>query len=416
MLQLEEAVSRVLGEITPTGVETIPLSEALQRVVAESVISPMDVPPWDNSAMDGYAIHAADTRDTEVSLPVNEVIAAGGVGSMVVRPGTATAIMTGAPIPKGADSISILERTNGAHTGQVCIRGRSNVGDNIRRKGQDIAKGSVVIEKGERLTPARLGLLASLGMTQVAVRRQPHVAILSTGDELVQPGTPLGPGQIYSSNNICLSGLVKEMGAIPRDFGFSRDNKAELKAKIEACFTCDVVVTTGGVSVGAFDFVKEMFVDLGISMEFWKVRMKPGKPLAFGMATVGTRRIPIFGLPGNPVSCMVNCYQFVRPWVLTSMGANRAFLPVVSAMTAHAFRQRKGREQLIRVRVYRDNGQLICRSTGTQSSGVLTSMAQANGFLLMSSETEEIAEQTSVFVQIIDATFLEQDAPRYAWV
>ena len=409
-------MAQVMSDITVMDVERVPLVDAHSRVVAAPIVSPMDVPPWDNSAMDGYAVRAADTHEDGVFLAVNERIGAGGVGTMAVTSGTATAIMTGAPMPEGADSVSILERTDGAQSGQVHIRGRSQSGDNIRRKGQDIQRDSVVVDEGMRLTPARLGLLASLGMTHVSVRRRPTVAILSTGDELVSAGQPLGPGQIYSSNNICLAGLVREMGALPRDFGFSADNKAELKAKIEACFSCDVVITTGGVSVGAFDFVKDMFAELGIAMSFWKVRMKPGKPLAFGMAEFGGRRIPLFGLPGNPVSCMVNCYQFVRPWVLTSMGVTAPYLPVVTAVAAHEFRQRKGREQLIRVTLYQDKGRLMCASTGTQSSGVLTSMAHADGFLLMSSETDVISEQTEVSVQVIRSEYLDQSVPRYPWV
>ena len=195
------------------------------------------------------------------------------------------------------------------------------------------------------------------------------------------PGMPLAPGQIYSSNNVALAGLVREAGGIPRDMGVAPDDLDELVARLQACLMCDIVLSTGGVSVGSFDLVKEAYVQLGLEMDFWKVRMKPGKPLAFGCLEISGRSVPFFGLPGNPVSCMVNFLQYVRPWMLRCVGQPRPFLPVISAVAAEAFTQRPGREQLVRVVLEPSEGGWRCRPTGSQSSGVLQSMALAHGFL-----------------------------------
>ena len=237
--------------------------------------------------------------------------------------GTAIGIMTGAPVPEGADAVVMVENTNGATEGEVEVRGVATAGQHIRRRGEDVQEGAEVLGKGMVMTPARVGVASSLGHTHLSVRRRPVLAILTTGDEVVQPGTPLKPGQIWSSNAASLAGLALEAGAVPLDLGNAPDSLEATQAALQRGLRdADLVVTTGGVSVGQYDFVRDAVAAVGGGLEFWKVRMKPGKPLAFGQAGA----VPLFGLPGNPVSCMVNFLQFVRPWIRMSLGDPAPFL------------------------------------------------------------------------------------------
>ena len=327
---------------------------------------------------------------------------------MPQRRGTATAIMTGAPMPAGADAVVIVEHTNGSKEGIVKISRRAMAGEHIRQVGEDVQKGAVVLEAGDRLGPAQVGLVASLGFDAVEVVCRPQVAILSTGDEVVAPGGELGPGQIYSSNNHSLVGLVLETGCVPLDMGIARDNLQELTDILKRCLAADVVLTTGGVSVGAYDFVKEAFARIGAEMGFWKVRLKPGKPLALGKVVQNGRTTLLFGLPGNPVSCMVNYLEFVRPWLLQSMGVKKPFLPIVDALCDDDLSLRPGRWKALRVTLNERNGKYHCRSTGTQSSGVLTSMARAQGLLLVEPDVSSVRAGSSVRVQLLSTSFLER--------
>jgi molybdopterin molybdotransferase len=355
-------------------------------------------------------VRAVDTPDGEVALRINEVVGAGGWPAHRVEPGTATAIMTGAPVPDGADAIVMVEDTDGAREGIVHVRRRARPGQHVRRRGEDVRTGDVVLRGGERLTPGRLGLAASLGLVSVPVVRRPVVAILSTGDEVVPPGQPLRPGQIYSSNNAALVGLARDLGCVPRDQGIARDAPDALVAALrEAASGADAVVTTGGVSVGAFDFVKDAFVALGGSIDFWKVSMKPGKPLAFGRVTIDRATVPLFGLPGNPVSCMVNFHEFVRPWLLRAQGLAEPFLPVIEALVAEPLREAPGRTTLVRVTLsLGEGGGLVCRPTGSQSSGVLGSMARAHGFAVLSADRSVVAVGERVTVQVVDWSFADR--------
>ena len=407
MLTVDDAQSRILRTVQRMDEEVVPLEAAYGRVLAREICSPLDVPPWDNSAMDGYAVHASDTSSAGVRLRINETIGAGDVGTVVVASGTASAIMTGAPMPEGADAVVMVEWTDAARSGEVHITGVAAPGLNIRRRGGDVTRGEVVLRAGQTLTPGQVGLLASLGMPTVAVRRRPVVALLSTGDEVVPPGEPLGPGQIYASNSFALAGLVREAGGIPRDMGNAPDALAGLTAKLEACLDADIVVTTGGVSVGVYDYVKEAYAALGAHMDFWKVKMKPGKPLAFGRLDRGGREVPLFGLPGNPVSCMVNFLEFVRPYLRTALGDPAPFLPVVDAVAGEDFRGRPGRLRLIRVRLAVMDGRWVATSTGTQSSGALQSMARAHGLMSLPEDAEAPRAGAAVRVQLLDAGFLD---------
>lgn len=416
MLTVEEALRRILAEVPRMGVERVALADAHGRVLAADLRSEVDVPPWDNSAMDGYAVRAADTTDGEVALRLLETVGAGAVGTARVEAGTATAIMTGAPLPPGADAVVPVEDTDGAREGVVRIRGRAAARQHVRDQGEDVRRGEVVLDAGARLGPAAVGLASSLGNSGVDVRRRPVVAVLSTGDEVVAPGQPLGPGQIWSSNNASLCGLVVEAGGLPLDLGNVVDRLDDtVAALVRAIEQADVVVTTGGVSVGHYDVVKDAFARVGAGIDFWKVRMKPGKPLAFGRIGQGDRTVPLFGLPGNPVSCMVNFLEFVRPWLRTALGDPRPFLPVVEAVLADDVRDGPGRARLLRVRIEQGPEGLVARSTGSQSSGVLTSMARGHGLMLIGVDAPAPRAGDRVRVQLYDRWFQDRAEPGYGW-
>lgn len=416
MLTVEQAQARILAEVPRFGAEAVALADAYGRVLAEDVVSPLDVPPWDNSAMDGYAVRAADTTGGEVALRLVQVVGAGAVSAAPLGPGQAIGVMTGAPIPEGADAVVIVEDSDGARAGEVRVRGLARPGQHVRRRGEDVRRGEVVLRAGARLTPAAVGLCSALGRTEVQVTRRPVVAVLSTGDEVVAAGQPLGPGQIWSSNSAALCGLVLEAGALPLDLGNVPDDlQATVEALRRAVASADVLVTTGGVSVGFFDLVKEAYAGVGAGIDFWKVKMKPGKPLAFGRVDAGGRRVPLFGLPGNPVSCMVNFLQFVRPWLRTALGDPRPFLPVLDAVAGDDFSDGPGRARLIRVRLERGAGGFVARPTGSQSSGVLSSMARAHGLLLVGIEAPAPRAGEPVRVQLLDASFLDGATADYGW-
>ena len=383
-------------------------------MLGADVISPIDVPAWDNSAMDGYAVRAADTGDG-VQLRINETVGAGHVATMPVTPGTATAIMTGAPIPDGADAVVVVEDTDGAREGDVTLHIEARLRQHIRPQGDDVQRGQVVLTRGQTLHPAAVAMAASVGSARLRVARAPKVAVLTTGDELVAPGRPLPPGAIYSSNDVAIAGLVREAGAVPDVRASAEDDPAALEAALEACLEADVVVSTGGVSVGVYDHVKEVFGRLGIQMDFWKVQMKPGKPLAFGTARRGDRVVPVFGLPGNPVSCMVNFYQFVRPWIRASMGDPTPYLPVVPAVAGEDIQSRPGRARLVRVVLEERAGTWVARRTGSQSSGVLTSMVRAHGLLLIASDARGPRSGEACRVQVLRSSFLSGATPGYGW-
>jgi molybdopterin molybdotransferase len=416
MLEIEEALKRVLAEVRPMPTEVVPLAEAHGRMLADDVRAQVDVPPWDNSAMDGYAVRAQDTAEGEVVLRLLETVGAGSVARAEVGPGTAMAIMTGAPLPAGADSVVMLERSDRSLQGSVRLQGKAAPGAHVRRRGEDVRAGETVLTAGSRLSPAAIGLLASIGQVGATVRKRPVVSILSTGDEVVPPGRTLGPGQIWSSNNAALSGVVIEAGGLQLDRGIAPDNLQDtveaLKAAVEEA---DVLLTTGGVSVGAFDVVKEAYAQLGADISFWKVNMKPGKPLAFGHTSVGGRRVPMFGLPGNPVSCLVNFYQFVRPWLRQALGDPRPYLPVLEAELQDDIDEPPGRARLVRVRLRQEGPRLLASSTGSQSSGVLGSMVRAHGLLLLAPDAPAPRSGQTVRVQLLDPSFLGAETPGYGW-
>lgn len=403
MLTVEAALRTILAATPAARSESVPLADALGRVLAEPVVAPLDLPPWRNSAMDGFAVRAADVPGV---LRVLETVAAGAVPTRPVEAGTATRIMTGAPVPDGADAIVMVEDTRTAgDTVEITVRARA--GQHVRDTGSDVRRGARALEPGARLGPGALGLCASFGLTHVVVGVRPRVAIVSTGDEIVPPGQPLGPGQIYSSNNVALAALVLDAGGVPVDLGTCPDDPAQLRERFAAAAaSADLVVSSGGVSVGDFDHVKAV---LG-QVEFWRVAMKPGKPLAFG-ALDGK---PFFGLPGNPVSCMVNFLQFVRPVMRRMMGDARPFLPVVKAELRQPLRRAPGRVELVRVRLEREGDRLWATPAGRhQGSGNVLGMADGHGFALLDATSTEVSGVVSV--QLFDRGFDDQAEPAYPW-
>ncbi|MDP3939075.1 MAG: molybdopterin molybdotransferase MoeA [Deltaproteobacteria bacterium] len=409
-ISVDEAREIILGAVSPMGSEKVPLQEGLGRVLAETVSAPWDVPPLDNSAMDGYAVKAADvaaaTRQSAVRLAVLEDIPAGRLPTRAVKTGTASRIMTGAALPAGADAVVRVEDTEKSG-GEVLVLVPVEPGLNIRRAGEDVTAGQKVIEAGTPLTAAALGMLASLGRAAIEVTQRPRVAILSTGDELVDVDGDRSGGKIIASNTYSLSAQAREAGAVPLTLPIAPDRPEIIEARFREAMHADVILSSGGVSVGDFDFVKDVLRRLGSEMKFWRVAMKPGHPLAFGI--LGGK--PVFGLPGNPVSCMVSFEQFVRPALLKMMGHHDLFRPVVRARLREALRQKPGRRTFVRAVVSRDGDSLSVASTGSQSSGVLLSMLRANGLIIFPEDRAELPEGAEVEVQIIDPAFWSQSGP-----
>ena len=432
MLTVEDALARVLAVEIPVRTETVPLHDALGRVLAEPVVSLVALPPWDNAAMDGYAVRAADTTlDPGRSSPqqpdcdggdqgpdgaildVVEVIPAGGAPTRVLQPGEAARIFTGAPLPEGADTVVMQENTRALDGNRVVIQGAAMQGRHVRRAGEAVRPGHTVLAVGRTLTPADLGLVAALGQPQVVAARRPVVALIATGDELVPAGQPLGPGQIWSSNTAALAGLVLAAGGVPVDCGVAPDDLEGTRTAFRRALghAPDLLVSTGGVSVGDFDVVKEALSDEGADMRFWKVRMKPGKPLAFGV--IG--QVPAFGLPGNPVSCVVNFLQFVRPVIRRALGDPSPHLPVMDAVLEEPVRKRAGRNELVRVKLDWRGGRLFARSTGDQGSARIRGLSDAHGFLLLDATATGAAAGDTVAVQVYDTAFLARGDAGYRW-
>jgi molybdopterin molybdotransferase len=384
MLTVEEAQRVVLDEVRLIEPERVPLLDALGRVLREDVVAPHDVPAGANSAMDGYAVRAEDVAAAPVTLRVTGDIAAGHLATRAVDRGTAMRIMTGALLPEGADAVVQVELTDG---GVEIVRVHQAVrhGANVRARGEDMRAGAVVVPRGTVLRAAEIGVLATAQRPAVAVSRQPVVAILSTGDELVEIDEPRGPGKVVNSNSYALTALVREAGAIPRRLAIVRDTREATIAAFESALEADVIVSSGGVSVGAYDFVKEALQELGAETLFWKVAMKPGKPVVFSRL----RDRLCFGLPGNPVSSMVSFLLFVLPALRKSMGQEGPlFLPTVQVRVTAPLKGAPDRRVYARVRVVPRDGELIATPMSAQGSGVSTSMVQANGLAMLEASVE----------------------------
>lgn len=414
MLSVEEALERVLGFFHPLEAEERPLLEALGQTLAEDVVSPIAIPPWPNSAMDGYAVRYEDIRgagpDSPRLLRLVGQVTAGQVPTVAVAPGTAVRIMTGAIIPPGADTVVPFEHTDemarrerGLPLDQIGILGEFRPGANIRRPGDDVAQGEVVLGRGTLLRPAEIGVLASLGRATVRVVRRPRVAILATGDELVPPGQPLPQGKIYDVNTYSLAAAVASAGGVPLTLGIARDDPADLEAKVSRALSADLVLTSAGVSKGDYDIVKDLLASRG-EVNFWSVRMKPGKPLAFGLLQgPGGRRVPHIGLPGNTVSALVAFELFCRPAIRKMLGRQPLTRPTITAvLEGEALHNTDGRRLFARVWVEWRDGSFYARPTGHQGSHVLTSMARANGLAICPEDRTRVEPGQPVSVVMLD--------------
>jgi molybdopterin molybdotransferase len=379
MLTLNQAIDAVLTEVRPLGSVEVPLIEAFGRALAVDLVSPEEVPPFDNSAMDGFAL-LADDNAVAGGLRVALEIPAGAVAPRPLRGGEAARIMTGAPLPAGADTVVPVEESRESG-GVVTFAAPPLRGANVRHAGEDILRGSPLLPAGTVLGPAEVGLLASVGLQEVSVARRPRVAILATGSELVPPGDPVGPGQIRNSNSYTAFGQVLAAGAEPLLLGIARDDRDETRRMIARALEEDVVITSGGVSVGDYDFVKDVQDELGVERRFWRVRTKPGKPVAFGVRGDTL----VFGVPGNPVAAMVSFELYIRPALLVLQGRRDLWRPHVMASAAEPVRATKDRVEARRCRLERDGEEWRFSTTGPQGSGILRSMALADGLAFVPS-------------------------------
>ena len=414
MISVEEALAYILKHFHPLEAESVSMLDALGLVLAEDIVAGIDVPPFKNSAMDGYAVRAEDiasaSPDRPASLKVIGDVAAGHMSQLNVKPGTAIRIMTGAPVPQGADTVVRFEETSEGVRARATEQNRDSVsilkaiqrGDNVRAAGEDMRAGEVVLPKGMVVRPAEIGVLASLGKSQVSVHRRPRVAILATGDELVAVDEPITPGKIRNSNEYANAAAVTRAGGIPLRLGIARDNLADLTAKIRAGLeaNADLFLTSAGVSVGDYDMVKDVLNAEG-AMHFWQVKMKPGKPLAFGVLR-GKKDVPLLGLPGNPVSAMISFEIFARPAILTMLGKRHIDRPTVRAVLQEDVENTAYRRNFIRVVVEKRDGAYTARTTGGQGSGILTSVSRANGLLVIPEEVMLVRKGEAVDVQMLD--------------
>ena len=400
-IKIAEARKIILEKIQSQGTEKVSINEALGRILSEDIIARRNNPPMDNSAMDGYALKAKDielaTSENPIKLEIIEDLAAGYSPKMTIQSGQAVRIMTGAPIPEGADAVIMQEDTE-RNENSVQVKDKAEIRENIRDAGEDVREGETVIKKGAKLLPAHIGMMAVVGRSSVLVGRRPSVAILSTGDEIKDLDDSLSGPCIYNSNGYMLAAQVKSAGGIPSYLGIARDNEEDLMEKFNWALQCDMVVSSGGVSVGDYDLVKASLKKMGQEMLFWKVAMKPGKPLAFGRIDT----VPIFGLPGNPVSSFVSFEQFVRPSIRKMMGASQLSHLLVQAKLTHTVHKKAGRQHFLSAYVKWENGTCTVSPTQEQGSGILKSTVNANGLLIFPLELTEMTKGTEVTVQLLE--------------
>ena len=402
-LTVAEARRRLLEAVSPKGGwESVAIRSALNRVLARAVVAPFDVPAHDNSAMDGYAVRYADLgAAAETRLAVVGTAFAGHAFSGVVGAGQAVRVMTGAMVPSGSDTVVTQEdvRVDGQ---TIIVPPKQRQGQHLRRAGEDLARGRPALPAGKRVGPAELGLLASLGVAEVVVYRRPRVAFLSTGDELASVGWPLAPGEVYDSNRYTLYGALSQLGVELLDMGVVRDDPAALEQAFrEAAENADVVITTGGVSVGEADFVRDLMARLG-EVRFWKLDIKPGRPMAFGR--IGEAWL--FGLPGNPVAVMVSYYQLVVDALLKIMGVDPLPpRPLFRVPCLDAIRKIPGRREFPRGVLFIDNGEWRVKLAGNQGSGVLRSMSEANCFIVLDEAAGSVGAGDLVGVQMFEALY-----------
>jgi molybdopterin molybdotransferase len=379
VLTVAEAKEIILSASHPLPARALPLGEALDCVLTQEVISPVDLPLWDNSMVDGYAARASElagaNENDPIHLHVTAEAPAGTVTDVKVEPQTCVRIFTGAPIPGGADAVVMQEDTRPHHQGYIAVIESVETGENIRRAGEDVTKGAVVLRAGTLLGPPQLAMAAAVGLTQLEVYPRPRVGVLVTGAEIVEPGRPLRAGQIHDSNSVALCAFLKQAGCEPVELGIADDTREDLHEKIDYGLSeCDAVITVGGVSVGEYDLVKDVLAELGCEQQLWQVAMRPGKPFVFG--TRGEKLV--FGLPGNPVSAAVTFLMLARPALLKMRGLADIELPTVSAEATEDFVNHGDRPHYLRAVLQRDGERWLVRPMPRQGSHVISSIANAN--------------------------------------
>ena len=383
MISVEEALARILAEITPLPTTTVALADSLSLVLAQDIIAQEDIPPFANSAMDGFALLSQDSQPRDGQPPRLQVIgsvAAGYVADQAVREGTAMRIMTGAPVPPGANTVIQVEltRADGPQSDTVEILEPVAPGNNIRPAGEDMQRGQTILTRGSEIGPWEIGVLATLGWANVPVIRRPHVAILGTGDEVIDVDQPLRPGKIRNSNSYLLEAAVHRAGAIPHRLGIAHDTVESLREKFSEAVQHDLIITSGGVSVGDFDLVKDIMAEQG-QINFWRINMRPGKPVAFGH--IGN--VPLLGLPGNPVSAAVTFELFGRPVIRKMLGHARLLKPQVEVVVEDGVNDRAMRRHYVRAHVVWRDGRFIAHTTGNQGSNITTSLLNSNALVIV---------------------------------
>ena len=395
MLSFEQARDKILENVAPTSVETVDLLDAAGCVIAENIVAPWAMPQWDNSAMDGFAVRAADcSQPTE--LEVVGYIPAGVAPEQRLKPGTAIRIMTGAPVPEGADAVIPIEDTQDGEE-KVGILEAVVPGQHIRVQGEDVRAGEMIIAAGTLLRPAEVGMLASFGKTSISVYRRPRVAIVSTGDELVEPGTTPAMGQIINSNSFSLAAAIKEAGALPVIVGIARDDLESHRKVLAEGLKADALITSAGVSAGDRDLVRDVLGELGVEQLFWKINIKPGRPTAFALS--GDK--PVFSLPGNPVSAMITFEELVRPALLKMMGHSRLLRPTFKARLKEDAKKKQGRLHFLRVELEERDGTVWATTSGDQNTGILKTMVRARALAYLPAEFGKMNAGDEVDVHLV---------------
>ncbi len=391
----EEARACILESINLLGIEKVEILESLGRVLAEDIFAPWDMPLWNNTAMDGFAVRAEDCS-APATLKVAGFLPAGENMTSLVEQGTAVKILTGAPIPPGADAVVPFEEAED-NGDSVSIKGPVKAGDHIRFKGEDVRAEERIIPAGTMIRPYEISMLASFGKLFVPVYRKVRVAILSTGDELVEPGESLAPGKIVNSNALTVAAAVSQLGGEPVMLGIARDDRESLKEKLTEGLNADVLITSAGISAGDRDLVREVLNGLNVKLVFWKIDIKPGRPTAFSIR----EGKPVFSLPGNPVSTMITFEEFVRPALLKMMGHKRVIKPFVKATLKAPVKKKPGRVNFLRVTIERENGEYVAWSPGDQNTGILKTMLLAGGIAVLPAEQGDMKAGEKVDVHLL---------------
>lgn len=395
MPTFEEARSCILELTNPLGTEKVELLESVGRVLAEDIYAPWDMPLWDNTAMDGYAVRSQDCPGS-VTLRLAGFLPAGQHTTSMVESGTAVKILTGAPIPPGADAVVPFEETE-EDDGTVSIRTSVRPGDHIRFQGEDVKAGERIIPAGTVIRPYEISMLASFGKLFIPVYRKVRVAILSTGDELVEPGELLSPGKIINSNALTVAAAVRQIGGEPVMLGIARDDKESLREKLSEGLKADVLITSAGISAGDRDLVREVLNELLVKLVFWKIDIKPGRPTAFSIRDGK----PVFSLPGNPVSTMITFEEFVRPALLKMMGHRKIVKPYIKATLKAPVKKKPGRVNFLRVSIDKENGEYVAWSSGDQNTGILKTMLLAGGIAVLPADQGDLKAGEKVDVHLL---------------